>query len=360
MRRQRVTINDVASELGMTKSTVSRALNDYPDISDSTRLRVREAARTLGYRPLANAQAIRTGRLRAIGLVLQLNEHDRHRPFLADFLAGISQAASAAGWTVTVSTATSDEDTLRLLSNLAQEHKADGFILPRTLWQDPRIEFLRETDIPFVLYGRTGKPDGCAWFDITSEAAAEDAVKCLYDLGHRRIGFIPGEMKYTHARLKLEGYKAGLKACGLAYDPDLVSAAALNRRQGAATAEQLLSQRCPPTALVCTVDRAAIGAYLAADRFGLKVGSDLSIISYDGIEEGEYQTPPLTTFSANVADAGERLTHLLIKRINGAAPESLRELSPASFVARGSHGPVRKTPAELADIISIANHQVEE
>src|SRR6056297_4238814 len=93
-RSARVTINDVARELGLAKGTVSRALDGYPDISDSTRNRVARMADRLGYAPLAHAQAIRTGRVRAIGIVLQIGEHDAQRPFLADFLAGVTTAAS--------------------------------------------------------------------------------------------------------------------------------------------------------------------------------------------------------------------------------------------------------------------------
>ena len=82
------------NELGLAKGTVSRALNGYPDISESTRQRVKHAAEVMGYSPLSHAQAIRTGVVRSIGLVLQTSEHDGHRPFLASFLAGISEAAS--------------------------------------------------------------------------------------------------------------------------------------------------------------------------------------------------------------------------------------------------------------------------
>ncbi|MEL7416496.1 MAG: LacI family DNA-binding transcriptional regulator, partial [Pseudomonadota bacterium] len=128
----RVTISDVADALGVTKSTVSRALNGYPDISERMRRRVKTAVAELGYRPLAQAQAIRTGRARALGLVLQIDEHDGHRPFLTDFLAGVSEAASAAMWSLTVSTARSTEDTQDTLGRLVEERKADGFILPRT------------------------------------------------------------------------------------------------------------------------------------------------------------------------------------------------------------------------------------
>lgn len=349
LRRRRVTINHVAARIGLTKSTVSRALNGYPDISERTRLRVRETAQALGYRPLANAQAMRTGRLRSIGLVLQLNEHDRHRPFLADFLAGVSEAASAADWTIAVATATSDEDTLRLLCKLADERKADGFILPRALWHDPRVRLLCDAEVPFVLYGRTADSRGCAWFDIESERAMTDAVARLAALGHTRIGFIAGPARYTYARLRLDGYRDGLIQAGLPYDENLVGPSALGVSEGQAAMQALLMQSAtPPTAVICSTDLGAIGAYRAAAALGLSVGEDISIISYDGIPEGELLDPPLSTFSADARAAGARLTELLIERIGGRAPENLRELVPAVFIQRGSHGPATLTPVQLA------------
>ena len=339
LRRQRVTIMDVADSLGMTKSTVSRALNGYPDISESTRLKVRDAAERLGYRPLSNAQAIRTGRVRSIGLIIQVSEYDRHRPFLADFLDGVSEAASAADWTMTVATAASDTDTFRLLCKLADERKVDGFILPRTLVDDPRVHLLREADVPFVLYGRTGDDHGCAWFDINSEAAMAEAVALLAELGHQRIGFIPAGDRYMYARLRSEGYRAGLKAAKLPFAAELVAPPALNRQEGANSARLILNQDQPPTAILCAVDRAAIGVYDAAKELGLRIGRDLSLISYDDIPEAELLTPPLTTYAVDTRRAGARLTDLLIRRIKGEAPEKLRELEPARFVARESHGP---------------------
>ena len=109
-RRGRVTINDLAQRLGMSKSTVSRALNGYPDISEATRLRVSNMAKKIGYQPLSHAQAIRTGRVRALALVLQTDEPDRHNPFLQDFLLGACETASAHGWTVPIAPPTPDAD----------------------------------------------------------------------------------------------------------------------------------------------------------------------------------------------------------------------------------------------------------
>ena len=335
---KRVTIVDLAVHLGMTKGTVSRALNGYADIAEGTRLRVRRAAEKMGYRPLSHAQAIRTGRVRSIGLILQMNEHDGHSAFVADFLAGLSEAASVEDWTLTVATASNDADTASLLQRLTEEKKADGFILPRTKLDDPRIRFLKRHDIPFVLYGRTGDPAGCAWFDIESETAMEEAVATLAGLGHCRIGFVPGLREYTYAKLRHAGFLAGMASAGLPVDPALVGASAVTRGAGAASVGALLDLDEPPTAIVCSVDEAAVGAYDAARKRGLRIGRDLSLISYDGVPQLSLLDPPLSTFSVDIRGAGERLAQLLIRRCRGEAAEDLRELARATFRDRGSHG----------------------
>lgn len=347
-RKRRVTIADVAAELGVSKGLVSRALNGYPDISEATRDRVRTTAGAMGYRALAHAQAIRTGQVRALGLVVQLADHDSQRPFLADLLAGISQAASAADWTVTVATSTSDADTLHQLDRLAADHKADGFILPRTYEHDPRIDHLRDAGLPFVLYGRTADDRDCAWYDIDSGAAMAEAVGLLADLGHRAIAFVPGAPGTMYDRLRREGFAAGMRAANLDMAPGAIAAPARNRAEGAAAARALLAQPVPPTAILCATDMAAIGVYDAAQGAGLTPGRELSVIGYDGLPEGAVLTPTLSTFHVDATRAGARLTDLLIRRIAGEDPTDLRDLDPATFRPGGSHGPATLTPAELA------------
>lgn len=346
--KSRTTIVDLAEFLGLTKSTVSRALNDYPDISEQTRLRVRKAATAMSYRPLSHAQAIKTGRVRSIGLVLQVDEHDGHRPFLADFLTGITQQASEHDWTLTIATATNVTDAVRLLNKLSEERKADGFILPRTYLEDIRVQALRANHIPFVLYGRTADIADCAWFDIAGEDAMTEAVKRLHDLGHTRIGFVPGGEGYNYAHVRLAGYKKGLVDVGLEFEDRLIANNAVNRSQGQRAVDQLLHSRRPPTAIICSVDLAALGAYDAIQSAGLKVGQEISIISYDGIPEGAIMSPELSTFAVDTRQAGARLTELLIRRIRGEAAQDLRELAQASFLDRGSHGPKLKTSKEIS------------
>lgn len=356
-RKPRVTISDLAESLGVTKGTVSRALNGYSDISERTRKRVVRAAEAQGYIPMAHAQAIRTGRVRSIGLVLQISEHDAHGPFLTEFLAGLTTTASAENWTLAVATANSDAHTVETIGRLVSERKADGFILPRTLTDDPRVSFLREEGVPFVLYGRTGDPTGCAWFDILGEDAMQAAVARLVGQGHRRIGFVNGGQEYNFCGIRQVGYERGLAAAGIAMDPDLIRTNSRLSADGASATLSLMRMPEPPTAIVFATDEAALGAYRAADSLGLRIGRDLSIIAYDGIPEGAYAQPALTTFSVDTRAAGARLAALLIRRIRGEDPDSLREFAHARLIARGSDGPPVLSSTALAQTIAAHSGQ---
>ena len=345
LKSPRVTITDVSDALGLTKSTVSRALNGYADISETTRLRVRRMADRMGYRPLSHAQAIRTGRTRSLGLVIQLADHDAQRPFLAEFLAGLSQGASAEGCTLTIATSDSPAATLETFRAMIADRKADGFILPRTMSHDPRAELLRAADVPFVLFGRCADLTGCAYYDVLGENAMRAAVARLTALGHRRIGFINGGMQYAYAELRREGFRDGMRRAGLEIREDWMREGCVTLAAGEAAATAMLSREDRPTAIVTAVDMAAIGVYRAAAHHGLAIGSDLSVISYDGIPDGAHLTPPLSTYAADFTEAGRRLSALLLQRIRGVDPESLREVVEARFLDRGSVGPPVHTTA---------------
>jgi LacI family transcriptional regulator len=283
--------------------------------------------------------------------VLQVDVYDAQRPFLAEFLAGVTKKASSENWSLTVSTAMSENETLETYERLIDERKADGFILPRTKVNDRRVALLKSAHVPFVLFGRTGDDDDCAWYDILSEQAMSDAVVRLFEFGHRRIAFVKSGMEYYYSTLRLKGYKQGLAKVGLEYDETYVSSEAMTKEQGRVETDRLLRLKEPPTAILYAVDMAALGAYAAAASLGLKIGADLSVIGYDGVPDCSYTVPPMTTFEVDTRRAGERLAHLLISRIRGAAAESLRETEFASLNARSSDGPATLSTEELARIV---------
>lgn len=338
-RGSRVTINDVATALDLTKSTVSRAMNGYGDISQSTQNRVMKMARAMNYQPLSHAQAIKTGLTRSLGLVLQLSDHDAHRPFLAEFLAGVSAGASTEDYTLTVASADTLDALTTSFCDLKRDGKADGFILPRAMVKDPRVAFLQKNNIPFVLYGRPPDAKNCSWFDVRGEDAMRIAVQHLAELGHRRIGFINGGEIYAYAGLRLKGFLVGMQAAGLEAEAELVLGNAVTQDDGLAAAERLLDAALPPTAIVCAIDQVALGVYRAARARGLRIGTDLSVTGYDGLQTGLQAQPPLTTFSVDNKAAGARLATLLIRQIRGVPPTELRETTTATFRCGGSTGP---------------------
>lgn len=335
----RVTISDVANALNLTKSTVSRALNGYPDISAATQLRVKRMAEQMHYQPLSHAQAIKTGRTRSLGFVLQLADHDAQRPFLAEFLAGLSAGSTAEGYTLTVASADNDAHLIETFRTLLRDRKADGFILPRAMVDDPRVKMFRNADVPFALYGRQENADGCCWFDLRGEDAMRDAVLHLADLGHRHIAFINGGTIYSYAQLRAQGFREGMSKAGLPIDQMLLKEDAVTLEDGVQAANTLFDLRAPPTAIVCAVDQVALGVYRAAHDRGIRIGHDLSVVGYDGIKEGLHAQPPLTTFAVDNRKAGIALATLLIRRIRGEPPENLRTTAAASFINRGSTGP---------------------
>lgn len=355
----RVTIAQLADSLSVSKGTVSKALNGYGDVSRQTKARVAEAARRMGYRPLGHAQAIRTGRSKSVGLVIQADEYDGYGFFLRDFLAGISQSTSEAGWTLTVASSSSYSDFQQVVYRMIEQRKVDGFILPRTLVHDRRLAFLKRLGIPSVLFGRLWEKEDNATseldsscYDVDGESAFSDAVLRMKAHGHSRIGFVGAPSKYTYAQIRRSGYMRGLQAAGLEFDSKLTVSNMRTREDGAQATRTLLEGPVPPTAIIFATDEIAMGAYAVASHFDLTLGQDLSISAYDGTARGGYMTPALSSYCVDMGRAGRRLSSLLINSVEGKMPDHTKEIAPAKFIKGGTDGPPSLSSSQLAKKIS--------
>lgn len=340
-----VTIADLAAELGVTKSTVSRALNGYADIAEATRERVRAAAVANGYFASSAARNLKRGRHETIGVVLPVSIGTMAQPFLAEFFDTVSRTLHESGYDLLTSTARSTEDALRTHGRLIAARKVDGFILPRTEVVDPRVTFLREKGVPFVAHGRTAAQAHHAWYDIDNFNAIRQVVGHLAGLGHRRIAFVGGPRRFNFISQRLEGYRVGMDEAGLAVDEASILLDELSPQSGLACARRLLDRAGPPTAVACATDAIAFGVIRALTERGLKAGRDVSVTGYDDTPLGAFIDPPLTTFSQAIAQSGERVARMLLELIGGARPEDLQELHDAVFIRRASDGP---PPTNLA------------
>lgn len=333
-----VTIADLAAELGVTKSTVSRALNGYADISEATRERVRAAARASGYFASSAARNLKRGRHETIGVVLPVHSGTMAQPFLAEFFDAVSRTLHASGYDLLTATARSREDAMRTHERLIAARKVDGFILPRTEVNDARVSFLRERGVPFVTHGRTAQQAHHAWFDIDNVGAFRHVVTHLTQLGHKRIALVGGPAAFNFVSQRIEGYRDGLNAAGLPVDESLIVFGDLDAASGLTDGRKVLDHPRPPSAIVCATDAIAVGVMRALTERRMRAGRDVAVTGYDDLPLAAFLDPPLTTFSQETERSGERVAGMLLELIGGARPEDLQELHEAVFIQRSSDG----------------------
>ncbi len=318
-----ITIHDVARRLNLSITTVSRALDGYPDVAVETRERVSRVAAEMGYVPSRVARQLRRRRADAIGYVLPTPQPRFADPFFSELISGLGDEAAHYNLDVLVSTAPPGEATERAMyERWARSRRVDGVVLSRMRRHDWRVDYLAEQGLPFVALGHSLNAVDYPYIDVDARAGLIALVAHLAEQGHRRIAYIGASPDLMLQTARLEGYRAGLAALDLEADPAWVAEGDLTRQGGYRAATQLLAAPRPPTAIIGANDLTAIGAMRAASERGLVVGRDLAVAGYDGVGEAEHAHPPLTTLNQPVYDIARQLVKMLIRLI---AQEPLAE-----------------------------------
>ncbi len=344
MTRRSVSLKALAAHLGLTVSTVSRALNGYADISPSTRERVARAAQELGYRPNQTARRLSIGTPETIGYLMPRIPGSDAQPFVAQLIQGLGEAIKKRQWDLLVSHAASATDELAQIDRLVRSGRVAGLVISRPLKNDPRIKLLQDLKCPFVVHGRTASSDDYAWYDVDGDEAFVSAVNHLVSLGHDRIAFIGAPLQHAFAQDRLNGFERAITGNGLTLDRDLIQITDFSDDGGEIATGQLLELAEPPTAIVCVSDMVALGALSAIRRKGLRPGSDVSVVGYDGLKIGEHSNPPLTSMAQPQSQAGRRLGDMLLAIIDGDDPTIHQELQRAQLVRRNTDGPRNSVP----------------
>ncbi len=332
-----VDLKELARRLGLSMTTVSRALNGYPDVSAKTRERVVRMARELGYTPNALARRLTVGRSETVGFVPQAMEPYFGNPYFADLLAGMGEALYRAGFDLVLAGLHDDVDALAACRRLVAERRVDAIVLDRTYEDDPRVEYLLLRGFPFVTLGRDRWAQRHAWLDSDGRRATLALTRALIAAGHRRIAFIAADMRFNFVADRVEGYREALAWAGIAPDPLLLRHEGFSERGGAAATSALLALAAPPTAILCIEDLTAIGAMRALRAAGLEPGRDVAVVGYNDIPLAAATEPPLSTFRMPVREAGRRLAEVALALAAGADAAAFRELWMPRFIARGSH-----------------------
>lgn len=337
-------LRQLSEKLGLSQTTVSRALNGYPEVSPATRKRVEEAARRYNYVPNTRAKSLATGRTMAIAHVIPLStQHEMVNPVFADFIAGASEVYARAGYDMLLSVV-SDPEEAGIYRSIAARRNVDGIIVHAPRRGDDRLKLIRGLSLPFVVHGRFSEdePDGYCWLDMNNRRSFERATRFLIDLRHRRIGLINGLPGMDFAIRREEGYRRALAAAGLDFDPALVSGDEMTETHGHAAAAAMLDSADAPTALITSSIIQAIGARRACVERGLAIGRDVSIITHDdqlSYFRNDGPEPTFTALRSPIRDHGRRAAQMLLDLIADPDRAPLHCLLEAEFSVGRSTGP---------------------
>lgn len=336
------TLKELATHLGLSPATVSRALNGFPEVGAKTRARVLEASEQLNYKANPSARKLATGRSDMVGIIFRSTRNLLVDPHFVDFLAGLSGGLAGSGIDLVLHTAPKGEQ-LAHYRRFISSGTVDGMIISAPKIDDPRVEMLMAEGFPFVVHGRTVKNPDYAYFDIDNEGAFTAATELLTDLGHKRIALLNGSKDMAFAGTREDAFIRTITARGINVPQQFICNDDMSEDQGYLHAAAMIAGQygTPPTAFLCSSTLQALGVMRAAGAAGLTIGRDISIIAHDDVLphlRAEHFNTPLTVTRAPIRDAGSALSHMIIALIGGSEPKSLQHIAPVDLIVRGSTG----------------------
>ena len=332
------TLQDIASMLKLSKSTVSRALSGDPRVAESTRARVASLAQHMGYTPNPTARALATRKTNTIGLAVPWAPRSLSDPFYLEFLGAAGDDAMRNGYSLFLSAPDVDDPgAMRAHAQLADPRRIDGMILTEPKANDERIAFLRGVGLPFVVLGITSDP-GVSWISGDNTAGARQAVEHLIELGHTSIACITGPPDQTASTARLEGYRLAMSGAGLPIDRNIMEAGDFTQSGGYTAMRAIIDFGRPLSAVFACNDVSALGAMRALREAGLSIPRDVSVVGFDGISTADYVDPPLATVKQPIQELGRTAVQALIVQMGGESRPSQRIL-PVQYRPAGSVGP---------------------
>jgi len=274
----------MAQALGLSTSTVSRALNGYSDVNALTRARVQEMADTLGYRPDAGARRLVRGSTDAIGIVYSAAVENLGNPQFLDMADGLGERLEREHQDLLLAVAKNDTE-LEIYSRLFKGGRVDAVIVPNTRVYDPRVEFLLKQGYPFVAYGRTAQCAHYSWLDFDNDLGSRLAVEHLVSLGHTRIAYVHAPLALNFAFQRHRGYLAALQAAGLESLPGYCIDGVNDRRSGLQAAARVLALSPRPTAVLVDNNLGGVGLIRGLMDANLQVGPDMAVVVHGDIPQ---------------------------------------------------------------------------
>jgi DNA-binding LacI/PurR family transcriptional regulator len=337
MKKNRVTSHDVARAAGVSRTTVSMVLSGSTTVmlADETRVRVRETADRLGYRPNSAGRMLASGASKTIGLIVSNPELLLVDGFIPPTLYAISKVATANGYNVLVEGLPNSQDD-RAFSDLVLTRRIDGMIVLNPRTKDPQLAKLIERGFPVVLLGTISHPLEIS-VNVPGTGDIEAAIDHLITLGHTKIGHVALSEPGSNATdYRIHQFRESLGRYGHSLPDSRITYGDFSAASGYSATHELLKRAPEITAILAGNDTIALGVMRAARETGRAIPDNLSIIGYDDLPFAAYLEPPLTTIRTRPLIQGETATHILIALMEGKAPSRPMADLSTEFIARHS------------------------
>lgn len=329
------TLEDVAREAGVSRATVSLALNGKPGVAPETRRRILEIAERLNYRPNASARGLVLQRTQTIGVIVP----DIGSPFYAELVRGVEEEASRQGFYLILATTRGKPSREKTCFRLLGERRVDGMLILTPRGDEDLIQRIQARGFPLVVVDRDiQSTDGVVEVIVDNFHGALSAVEHLIAVGCRRIGFINGIPELQASQDRLRGYKVALQEHGLTVDPKLIVIGNFSVEGGYRSMKELLSEASSLDGVFVASDAMAIGAIRAIREHGLDVPHDIAVVGFDDVPLASQVDPPLTTVRQPIREMGETACRLLIQLIEGTEILQRKVIFQTQLIIRHSCG----------------------
>jgi LacI family transcriptional regulator len=332
-----LTLEDIAKRCGVSRSTVSRVINNHPNVSDKVRKRVQKEIKNTGFRPHAAARALVSQRSWTIGLVLPRSVNSFFTdPYYPRLIQGIAQGCNQLKYTLGLYLLTDAEDEEEIFPRISRSGSLDGILFQSDQIGDQLIDRLAQSGIPMVIIGRPFHNDNISYIDIDNVTAAKTAMRHLISLKYRRIGTITGPLNTTVGIDRKNGYLQALQENGYPNNEKLIVEGDFTEDKGYAGMLKILPEK--PDAVFVASDQMAIGAIRALREKGLRVPEDVAIIGFDDLPLSNSADLHLSTMHQPVSEFGVKAVEFLNDMIvNGTTPPR-HIIMGAELVVRESCG----------------------
>lgn len=335
-------LEDIAKLSGVSRSTVSRVINNDPNVRESTRRRVQEVIRKMNFQPNLAARTLAAGHARVIGLVIPMGVATMFTdPYFPMLIKGISTACNANDYSVMLWLAEPEYER-RTINQVLHNGMIEGVVVASVLMDDPIIQALIHSKMPFVLIGRHPTNPNVSYVDVDNRASSRQLMEHLIGQGYRRIATITGAQNMIAGSDRLLGYMDALTQNGIPIDMEMIAPGNFTEEGGYAAMQRILPHS--PQAVFVASDTMALGALRAIQQAGLRVPEDIAVAGFDDMPFAARLDPPLTTVRQPVQETGVRAAETLFDLLAEPDLSPIHAVIPTQLLVRASSNPVPTNP----------------